>query len=142
MEDVKLLKSIEDRRVLMEAYAASSSYVLRKAFAASEKLKEFEGREDLAPDILSKVEKLAEKPNDPVIIGAHLYALELTRAKPQLHTAVLRVLEKENFQEDPLIGQFAGGIAFKLVKTKKQFAIDAYFTKEELQGVVKALKQE
>ena len=140
--DKLIIESLEDQNVLIEAYAASSSYVMRKAFAASEKLDAFKGRNDLAPTILSRIEQLTKKPSDPVIFGAHLYALELTNAKPEIRAAVLHVLEKEELQNDPLVGQIAGEIGFKQVAPKKQLTPGAYLTVEELQGVVEALRQE
>ena len=104
MDTDKLLGSLEDQHVLIEAYAASSSYVMRKAFAMSEKLEAFRGRNDLAPNILARIEQLTKKPGDPVILGAHLYALELTGAKPEIRTAMLRVLEEEKLRDGPLVG--------------------------------------
>lgn len=142
MDTDKPLESLKDQNVLIEAYAASSSYVMRKAFVASEKLDAFRGRNDLAPNILARIEQLTKKPSDPVILGAHLYALELTGAKPEIHTAILRILEEEKLRDDPLVGQIAGEIGFKLVKTRKQLTPGAYLTIDELQGVVEALKQE
>ena len=136
--DKLIIESLEDQNVLIEAYAASSSYVMRKAFAASEKLDAFKGRNDLAPTILSRIEQLTKKPSDPVIFGAHLYALELTSDKPKIRAAVLHVLEKEEFRDDPLSGE----IGFKQVAPKKQLTPGAYLTVEELQGVVEALRQE
>lgn len=142
MDIDKPLEPLEDKSDFIEAYAASSSYVMRKAFAASEKLNAFKGRQDLAPAILAKIEQLLEKPGDPVILGAHLYALELTSAKPQINAAVLRVLEKEGLRDDPLIGQLAGEIGFKQATPDKQLTPGAYLTPEELKAVVDALKQE
>lgn len=142
MDTDKLLESLEDRNVLLEAHAASSAYVMRKAFAASEKLHAFEGRNDLAPIILERIKQLTEKPCDPVILGASLFALELTNDKPEIHAAVLHVLEKEELRDDPLIGQLAGEIGFKLIKTRKQLTPGTYLTIDELQGVIEALGQE
>ena len=138
----KLLESLNDQNILTEAYTASSSYVMRKAFAASDKLQAFKGRDDLAPSILERVKQLTEKPSDPVILGAHIYALELTGAKPEIHTATVRVLEEEKFRDDPLVGQLAGEIGFKLVKPREHFTPGDYLTIDALQSVVDALKQE
>ena len=142
MDTDKLLEFLEDQHALIEANAASSAYVMRKVFEASEKLQAFEGRNDLAPAILARIEQLTEKPSNPVILGACLYALELTSDKPKIRAAVLHVLEKEEFRDDPLSGQLAGEIGFKQVETKKQLAPGTFLTIDELQGVVEALKKE
>lgn len=137
-----LLESLEDQHVLIEAYAASSSYVMKKAFTTSEKLHAFKGRNDLALSILARIEQLTKEPSDPVILGVHLYALELTGAKPEINAALLHVLEKEGLRTDPLIGQLAGEIGFNQVKPKNQLAPGAYLSAEELQSVADALKKE
>ncbi|MGA1871708.1 MAG: hypothetical protein ACMUJM_24535 [bacterium] len=142
MDTNKLLEFLEDQNALIEANAASSAYVMRTIFEATEKLQSFEGRKDLAPAILARIEQLIEKPSNPVFLGACLYALELTRDKPKIRAAVLHVLEKDKFRDDPLIGQLAGVIGFNQVETKKHLTPGTFLTTDELQSVVEALKKE
>ena len=141
MDTVESLKPLSDRNVLLEAHAASSAYVMQKAFAASEKLNAFRGRKDLAPAILAKIEELSANPGDPVILGAHLYVLELIGAKPELKEAILRLLENDGLRADPLIGQQAGEIAIRQAKPDKRLDPGANLSIEDLKDLADALKQ-
>lgn len=141
MPNDKLMDLLDDPGVLLEAYAASSAYVMREAFMASKQLQVFKRRRDLALAILGRVKLLTRKPRDPVVLGAHLYALELTGADDEIRAATLHVLRHKALQDDPLAGQFAGQIGFNLTHAKKKLAPGTYLAPADLQGVVKALEQ-
>jgi hypothetical protein len=141
MDNDKLLGLLEDHRVLLEAQAASSAYVMRKAFVASRELQAFAGRTNLAPALLERVERLTKEPGDPVVLGAHLYALELTGADDEIRAATLQVLGNEALRDDPLAGQFAGQVAARLVRFEDKVAAGSYFEPEELEGVLGALER-
>ncbi len=110
MERNRLLALLEDRETLLEAYAASSAYVLRKAYERIEALQAFKDKAALAPAVLERLEAHLEagRPRDPVVIGAYLYALELTGARPETARAAAAVLRDPVFRQDPLVGQLAG----------------------------------
>jgi len=116
MERNKLMALLEDRETLLEAYAASSAYVLRKAYESIEALQVFRGKAALAPAVLQRLQAhlAAGSPWDPVVIGAHLYALELTGAHPETCRAVAAVLREPVFRQDLLVGQLAGRLARRL----------------------------
>ncbi len=141
MPDEKLLALLEDRHLLLQAAAASSAYVMRRAFEATRELQVFKGRADLAPDILERLHGLAGK-SDPVIIGAHLYALELTGARRELAKGVLALLEDKAFRQDPLAGQFAANIGARLVRKDERLTPAQPLAPGELEELLKALERE
>lgn len=107
MPEDKLLAVLQDRQALLEAYAASSARVMRGVFERHKVLKPFRGRRDLAPAILERLKGI-HPPGDPVIIGAHLYALELTGARPEMARGVTFVLRAQGKKDPYLVGQLAG----------------------------------
>ena len=140
MENDKLLDVLQDPHVLFEAYAASSAYVMHKAFDITEQLQAFKGRSDLSETIRARIDKLTEERADPIIISAHLYALELTGSEPELRKATLHVLENPVFRDDPLTGQFAGEIGFHLMHAEKELSPGAYLSAKDMQRVVQSLE--
>jgi hypothetical protein len=142
MSNDRLLGLLEDQHILLEARAASSAYVMRKAFRACEELQAFKGRADIAPALLEKVGELIKEPTDPVILGAHLYALELTGADSETRAAMLQVLRNEALQGDPMVSQFAGHIGFNLIRPEEKLTPGTYLDQSELQKVVRSLEQE
>lgn len=107
MADEKLLATLQDRRALLEAYAASSAWVMRRAFERVKDIQAFRGRKDLAPTLLEKLAGIGP-PGDPVIVGAHLYALELTGARREIAKGVVHVLKGPGRKDPHLVGQLAG----------------------------------
>lgn len=139
MNNDKLLGLLEDQRVLLDAYAASSAYVMRKAFAASKELQAFKDRTDLAPTILEKVGRLTKRPGDPVVLSAHLYVLVLTGAEREILAATLQVLREKVLRDNPLAGQFAAQIGAKVVSLEKTVQ-ESHFEPDELEKVFHALE--
>lgn len=109
MTDEKLLALLEDQHTLLLASAASSAYVMRRGFEMAKSLQEFKGRADLAPAILERLTVHLKEPKDPTVIGAHLYALELTGAPKEMAQGAVMTLRR--LKEDPLAGQFAAQVA-------------------------------
>ena len=142
MTNDQLIGLLEDPRVLLEAHAASSAYVMRKAFAESKELQVFGGRVDLAPAILDRIQRLSDAGSDPVVVSAHLYALELTGAATEVGAAVVQVLGDEALRADPMLGQFAGQTGASLIHTDDRVAAGSYFEPEELKGILRALQRE
>ena len=77
MMEERFLNVLGDQEVLFDAYAASSAYVLHKAFEGIEQLQAFRGRKELAPLLVEHIDAMADEPADPIVFGAHLYALSL-----------------------------------------------------------------
>lgn len=117
MPDDRMLSVLNDPKVLLEAYAASSAGVMRLAFERSKDLQAFRGRKDLAPVILERLTAL-RPPGDPVVTGAHLYALELTGARPHLARAVSMVLKGAGEKDPHLAGQLAGFSGTALLRSE------------------------
>jgi hypothetical protein len=103
-------------------------------------LQAFKGRSDLSQAIRARIDTLTRKKVDPIIIGAHLYALELTGSEPELRKATLHVLENSELREDPLIGQFAGEIGFHLMHAEKELSPGAYLSVKDMEWVVQSLE--
>jgi len=141
MPDNELLRRLQDQEVLLAAYAASSAFVMHRAFEAMEKLRAFRGRTDLAPAIVARLKALSKKPRDPVILGAHLYALGLTGARREMGKGISLILEKDLLRQDPLVGQLAGTMGAGLVHPKKKLAPGAVFQAKELEAILTALKE-
>jgi hypothetical protein len=114
----ELLKLLNDRHALRLAYAASSDYVMRLAFERIKELQACRGKTELAPAILKQYESLVETVRDSVIIGAHLYALELTGAKEVVRKAVVATLDQKELRQDPIVTQTVGKMAARLVRRK------------------------
>jgi len=142
MPDLAPLRLLEDRRVLLEAQAASSAYVLRRALEATKELQVFRGRADLANFLVQHVERFTAEPADPVVLAAHLYALELTGARRELIASTLRVLKARQWRGDALAGVFAGHVAAGLVRGRKQLAPEAALTPAALDELREALERE
>ena len=138
----ELMMLLEDERVLLEAQAASSSYVMSEAFNLSNDLQVFEGRRDLVPGILDKIRALVVKPADPVVLCAHIYALGLTRDKPAIRGALISVLGNEDLRRDPLAGQFSGTLAADLLGVKERVEPGGHLNEEELTEILEVLQRE
>lgn len=113
MADDRLLATLQDRHFLLRAYAASSARLMRRVFERLKELQAFRGRKDLAPAILERLTGI-RPPGDPVVVGAHLYALELTGAGREIARGVAHVLKEQGRMDPHLAGQLAGltGVAF------------------------------
>ncbi len=135
-----LLKLLEDTHALRLAYAASSDYVMRLSFERIKELQAFRGKSELAPDILKQYENHVEKVRDPVILGAHLYALELTGAQDALGKAVVATLDQEELRQDPMLAQTAGKIAARLLRRKLPRGKD--LSEQEVDEVYSTLRKE
>lgn len=107
MPEDKIFAVLNNPKALLEAYAASSAGVMRLAFERNKDLQAFRGRKDLAPAILERLTGL-RPPGDPVVTGAHLYALELTGARTHIARAVAMVLKGIGEKDPHLVGQLAG----------------------------------
>jgi hypothetical protein len=136
----ELLRLLQDREVLLEAHAASSAYVMRRAFEGIKELKAFRGRTDLAPAILARLQSLSKEPRDPVMLGAHLYALELTGSHLEIGKGVSLLLEKRPIFQDPLLGQFAGSVGATLARMTEKLVPGTVFQAKDLEAILKALK--
>jgi hypothetical protein len=139
MDNDELLGFLEDPKALMDAYAASSAYVLRKFFTASKKLQAFTGRTDLAPSLLEELKRQAKNLKDPVKLGALLYALELTGASREIRAGALHVLRNKALRDEPLAGQFACQIGARIVGFERE-TVENYFEPDERQRVYHALE--
>jgi len=136
----QLLKLIADTKALRLAYAASSDYVMRLAFTRIKELQAFRGEKELAPAILKQYESLVARMRDSVILGAHLYALELTGSKEAIRKAVLATLDHKELRKDPMIAQTAGKIAASLFRRKLQHGKD--LDEQELNEIHIKLRKE
>jgi len=112
------LKLLEDTHLLRLAYAASSDYVMRLSFERIEELNAFRRKTGLAPAILKQYKRLVETVRDSVILGAHLYALELTGATDAVRQAVVITLDQRELRQDPMVAQTAGKIAARLIRRR------------------------
>jgi len=140
MDNDKLLDALQDPQVLIDAYAASSAYVMHKAFDSTSVLQAFKGRRDLSLAIRARIDKLIKTKVDPIIVSAHLYALELTGSEQDLNKATLHVLENSELRDDPLVGQFAGEIGFHLMHAEKELSPGAYLSMQDMDRVVQSLE--
>lgn len=142
MPDQTLLRLLEDRRVLLEAHAASSAYVLRRALQGTAALRAFRRRSDLAPLLLQRIEQSSAAPGDPVALAAHVYALELTGARRELTTSLVTVLKARRWREDPVAGVFAGHVANGLLRDRRTLAADAHLLPADLDKIRQALERQ
>lgn len=142
MPDETLLRLLEDRRVLLEAHAASSAYVLRRALEGTAALRAFRRRSDLAPLLLQRIEQRSTDPGDPVALAAHVYALELTGAQRELTTSLLSVLKIRRWREDSVMGVFAGHMASGLLRDRRKLAPDAHLLPADLDKIRQALERQ
>ncbi len=136
----QLLKLLEDTHALRLAYAASSDYVMRLSFERIKELQAFRGKSELAPDILKQYENHLGRVRDSVILGAHLYALELTGAQDILRKAVISTLDQKEVRLDPILAQTAGKMAVRLLGRK--LPRGKYLTEQELDEVYSTLRKE
>ncbi len=136
----ELLKLLKDMHVLRLGYSSSSDYVLRLAFDRIKELQAFRGKKELAPEILNQYESIIDKANDPVFLGAHLYALELIGVKDILFKAILITLDKKELRQEPMVSQLAGKIAASHLKIKLEH--DKDFTEKELDDINITLRKE
>ncbi|MGA9398032.1 MAG: hypothetical protein WBV22_07215 [Anaerolineaceae bacterium] len=134
---VKLLK---DTHVLRLAYTASSDYVMFLAFQRIKELQVFRDNKATAPYILKQYTSVMDRISDPVILGAHLYALELTGAKADLRKALVDTLSHKKLRQDTMITQLAGKMAFRLLQRKIPPTKD--LNNQELDGIRDALRKE
>jgi hypothetical protein len=132
---------LNDFEILIEAYAASSPYVMREAFMRIKQFDSFKGRQDLAPDVIRKLSSLIKKPKDPVIIAAHLYALELIGQKKELRSSTSGVLGNNTLVNDPMVGQFAGQIGYRLLYPRRKLDPNAFISIAEMKKIASALKE-
>lgn len=140
MPDEELLSVLEDWRSLRLAYAASSDYVMRKAFEQTKPLEAFRGAAALAPAILQRYKGLADKTGDTVILGAHLYALQLTGDVAALRQAVVFSLEQRALRQDTCLAQFAGKIGAALLAQERSPGED--LSPGQLEAVLAALRRQ
>lgn len=117
MADDKLLALLQDPKALLEAYAASSARGMRLAFQQHKELAAFKGRADLAPVVLEKLMGLGPL-GDPVFVGAHLYALELSGARRETAKAVGSLLRGQGRKDPYLVGQLAGITGAGLLRSR------------------------
>ncbi len=146
MADDRLLALLQDQKALLEAYAASSARVMRLAFQQLKDMKAFKGRADLAPAILEKLTGLAA-PGDPVVIGAHLYALELTGARREIARAVKHALSNQGRKDPYLVGQLAALTGASLLRPQSPgraapLASVKVFQPKDLDEILKLVERE
>jgi hypothetical protein len=138
--DEDLLKLLKDAHALVLAYSASSEYVMRLSFDRIRGLQAFRGRAELAPDVLEQYEGLVERVHDSVVLGAHLYALELTGARHAVREAVVATLDRKDLRHDPMLGQAAGKAGARLLRRRLPRGKD--LSDQELDEVWGTLKKE
>ena len=147
MSEEGLLRHLRDPEVLLQAYAASSAYVLRQAYQIIPELQAFRDKETLVSPVLEQLQLIRQAPGhpDPVVVGAHLYALEIAGAEPETARAVASVLRDPVLRDDPLLGQLAGQIGASLLKKAGSPAPTVALTKitdgETLEGIALALEE-
>jgi viroplasmin and RNaseH domain-containing protein len=124
IENEKILNMLKDFNVLMLAYTASSDYVMRLSFEQIKELQVFRGKTELAPAILKQYRKIIKSFRDSVILGAHLYALELTGEKDSIKSAILSTLSLKELRQDPRVTQIAVKIAAKLIGRRLPYGKD------------------
>jgi hypothetical protein len=135
---------LHDKTALLEAYAASSARVMRQVFQQHRGLQAYKGRVDLAPVVLEKMLGIAA-PGDPVIFGAHLYALELTGARREIAKGVTFLLKGLGRKDPHLVGQFAGFAGAALLKPVERNAAGAapkVLRPQDLDEILKAVERE
>jgi hypothetical protein len=142
MPDQALFRLLEDRRVLLEAHAASSAYVLRRGLEGTAALRAFRRRLDLAPLLLQRIEQLSTGPGDPVALAAHVYALELTGGQRELTTSLIGVLKTPRWREDTIVGVFAGHVANGLLRDRRKLTPDAHLLPSDLDKIREALERQ
>lgn len=134
------LKLLEDSHVLRLAYTASSDYVMLLAFQRTKELQAFRDNKAAAPSILKQYTSVMERMSDAVILGAHLYALELTGSKADLRKALVDTLSHPKLRQDTLVTQLAGKMSFRLLQRKIPPTKD--LNDQELDGIRDALRKE
>lgn len=139
-ENRQLLKLLKDIRVLRLAYAASSDYVMRLSFGEIRELRAFRGKTGLAPDILKQYLALLGKVHDSVILGAHLYAIELTGAQDRVLRALVATLGHKELRADPRLAQTAGKMGARLLGRRLPAGKD--LNEQELAEIHRTLKKE
>lgn len=140
MSDLELLRFLHDKTALIDAYTASSAYVMRKAFKQIAFFKKFKKRKDLAVKISQNYQTFLKKRLDPVILNAHVYALELTGEKVLLGKLSRSALRHKHLKVDPLVGQFIGYVGTKHFRPRVKVEPDKFFKSEELQNLIKHIK--
>jgi hypothetical protein len=112
------IKLLQDGRVLRLAYYASSDRVLHESFKRVKELAVFRGHAELASSVLEQYLDLVTKVRDPVILGAHLYALELTGVEAAVRKAVVATLKQKERRQFPMVAQMAAKIGARLARRK------------------------
>jgi hypothetical protein len=140
MPDEQLLEILQDWRILRLAYAASSAYVMRLAFEETKDLEAFRGLTDLAASIRARYEELAAKNADTVMLGAHLYALDLAGARDAIRNAVMFTLENPRLRGDPRLAQFAGRMGAGLLAAGRRLSPGTDLSEDELERIHAELK--
>ncbi len=143
MSTNRQLELLTDWRRLKLAYAASSDYVLRLSFERIPDLQVFRERPDLAPAVLAQYEQLKEREVvDPVILDAHLYALELAGAPRLLRKAIAQTLSSPQLRANSEVAQFAAKIGVQLIPAPRKLAPDAIVEEQEISELARRLGEE
>lgn len=140
MMEERFLNVLGDPEILFDAYAASSAYVLHKAFEGIEQLQAFRGRKELAPLLVEHIDAMADEPVDPVVFGAHLYALVMTGAEETIGRGLRRVLGVESLRRDPLVGPLAAYEGAKLLHLDAAEMRDLSFRPQQMEGILHRLE--
>lgn len=140
MMEERLLNVLGDHEVLFDAYAASSAYVLHKALEGIEELRAFRDRKELAPLLVEHIDSMAKEPTDPVVLGAHLYALSLTGADDGIGNGIRRVLREEVLRRDPLVGQLAAFEGAKLLHLTGPELRELHFKPQQVESILHQLE--
>lgn len=142
MMEERFLNVLGDPEVLVDAYAASSAYVLHKAFDGIEPLQAFRGRKELAPMIVEHIDAMADEATDPVVFGAHLYALSLTGDQEPIGRGIRRVLSVESLRRDPLVGPLAAFEGAKLLHLEGPEVRELNFRPQQMETILHRLESE
>lgn len=140
MMEERFLNVLGDQEVLFDAYAASSAYVLHKAFEGIEQLQAFRGRKELAPLLVEHIDAMADEPADPIVFGAHLYALSLTGAEEPIGRGIRRVLGLESLRRDPLVGPLAAYEGAKLLRLEGPELRELNFRPQQMEAILHRLE--
>lgn len=140
MDEKAVFDLLDDKELLLEAHAASSPYVMRRAFELARPMREFSGHVEFGGELHRRIARMAGEPAvDPVTLAAHVYALELTGATDELRSAAKSVLGQEALRDDEMVGQFVGYTAQRLMHPRKQISQAKHLEKQELEQLAEAL---
>lgn len=142
MPETRLLNNLTDPQVLLPAYAASSAYVMHRAFQDMEEMEVFRSRAEMAPALVERLQALQDETTDAVILGAHLHALSLTGDPDNIRRGVRGVLKQDSLRGEPLVRQLAAFEGAEALHLRTPSSRELSFPPEEIDSILEKLEQE